>query len=1544
MKYQKYLFVIIATLLISISGFRVIENPVFISKLKESLRAYNSSCAEEKVYVQLDKPFYKPGEDIWFNVFVLNSNTLKPTNTSDVVYVELIDPKGNISSRLELIIKEGTAHGDFSTQGSAPGGLYHIQAYTQWMKNFGTENFFRKDIQVQHILTPRLLIKLDFEKESYGPGENVSAKLNVTNLKNEKEVNASVNFNVQINGNQILASEIRSDLQGEANIHFQLPDTLSTTDGLLQAIVKTQGVEESISRSIPIVLNKITVQFYPEGGHTLHNVHSKIAFKAVNEFGKSADIAGSIVDENNNVVTQFKSFHMGMGAFDLEPSEGKKYFARIETPSGNRSLTLLPQAIPHGFVLNLKGKSETTVDWSIFSTRDCYVHLVGQSHGEIYYAEKIQLKQGKNSITVSTEKFPIGIGVFTLFDAGGAEQCERLVFLNPNMGLTIRLKTDKPRYLPREKIHVSVETLDNHGKPVPAKVSLAVVDDQLITFADDKQDNILSSLLLSSEIKGDIQEPSFYFDPNEPKANEALDYLLMTQGWRRFVWEDVYENNRAFNYTPEKVKNLGGQLVNSHGVGFSSEVTLLELGNKKRIVKVQTTKEGHFLFRNIDPTIPILLLTKKPGKITVQKEKTLSASLNAKVGTVIHGDDKNENIGVIESPVPTRANSELVANESGLDINMAADVTQLNEVIVTGLGVENKRALTASITTIYENYLESKFSSETFENIMQGRVAGVIIQPQTGNPASQSNLIIRGISSFGGGRSEPLYVIDGHPVGTSLNQNFSNGSMIGPDDIQSIEVINSPEASALYGSRAANGAILITTRTWFGYYPFLTKQKPAKYSSLTILPRKFSATREFYSPATAIKNKTRTDFRTTVYWNHTLATDEEGKAAISFYNNDAVSSFRITAEGFSGSGLVGRKEEVYYTELPLSLDTKLPEFLGFEDVLKLPVRVKNETSDVISGKVTITLPMGLSVQEELIRRINVQPKSTETLWFTINPDGVEGDFSIAIKLESEGFADETKSIVRVQPTGFPVSLSFSAKELNKTVRLSTQDAEQNSLKAELIAFPDVLSDLFTGAESILREPYGCFEQVSSSTFPNILALQFLKQSGQVKSDIEKRAVKYIESGYSKLLSYEIKGGGFEWFGHPPAHEGLTAYGLVQFHEMKKVYPGVDDQMMKRTRDWLLGNRNGKGGYKQHTGKYGFSAASSDVTNAYITFALSETGTTDILPEYAHALAEVLESKDMYRMAIVASTAFNLGKVEDYNALVNNFKEKVRTTGFTDLKADHSIVRSYGHSLENETISLWTVALMKASSPDLTLVNDCIQHILKGRSYGQFGSTQATTLALKALTEYANLVRTIREDGDIQIFVDNKLAEKLHYEKHDREKLVLKEFAKKLNRNGDQTLRIQFDGTTEPLPYSVDIKWHTKKPQSSDQCKVNLSTALSARSVPVNGSVRLTSTLGNKTSDGLPMVVAVIGIPAGLSIQPWQLKELQEKAVFDFYEILNGNLVIYYREMAPNGEYIINLDLKAEIPGSYTARASSAYLYYTNEYKHWVNGNSIIIHN
>lgn len=1538
---KTYLSLGLVTLLILASAFQSTEPSPFLTKLRQQLVSYNADFREEKVYLQTDKPFYKPGETIWFNAFVLNSVNHKPTAMSDVLYTELIDPKGNVAAKATLVIREGTAHAEFQLHENDPGGLYQIRAYTQWMKNFDEEVFFNKKITVQRVITPRLLLNLDFEKEAYGAGDAVTAKLKVENLKNEIMDAARSAYTVSIDGSQILSSTVRTDSEGLATIQFDLPDDLSSTNGLLNVIVSADGYQESISRAVPIVLNKISLTFFPEGGHQVQGISGKMAFKALNEFGKGADISGSILDADNNKIASFESFHMGMGAFSFKPAKGKQYFARIESPRGNETLIPLPEALNSGLSLNLLSRDPNSLTWKIDSPFDGEVFLVGNVHAEMLYAEKISVKKGVNTVNVVTDNFSAGIGVFTLFNFQGIEECERLVFLNQDKGLNIELKTDKDKYQPREKVDLKVKTTDHRGKPVRAKLSLAVVDDQLISFADDKQHNILSALLLGSELKGEIQEPSFYFDPEEPKATEALDYLLLTQGWRRFTWKEVQKPSRKITYLPEKIKDVFGRVYHEKkGIGFATEVSLIELGGKKRIETVQTTRTGQFMFKNTDPTVSFLLVTKKPGKITLQKESTFSISLNDRAGTVWVPEKTDLSRPVKE--VAQQKPESPVGKNANVNISMSPDATSLGEVVVTGYGVVEKKAIAGSVAVV-EN-APALLPTQSLSNVLEGRVPGLLVQKASGNSGSANSIVIRGVNTLANNNS-PLYIIDGYPIGFSLNKAFSNGSIISPMDIASIEVMSSPEAAAIYGNAGANGVIVITTKSRLGYrhYYGTDIRKQGKYTSTRINPRTFTASREFYiPPPTDGTTETRNDFRTTVHWAHTLVTDQKGEAKVSFYNNDAVSAFRITAEGFSSEGSIGRKEQVYYTQLPLSLNVKFPQFLGLEDVLKLPVQLRNETNKTVTGKLKLKLAEGMIVEGDLMQNVSVQPQKAKTVYFTIRTEGKQGRFPVQLTLESKDYTDEIHHTFEVRPVGFPVRHSFSAKALNRTVSLTMSDVEQNSATAVLTTYPNVISDLFSGTESIIRQPYGCFEQVSSSTFPNILALQFMRESESVDKGIQRRALNYIKNGYKRLKAYEIKGGGFEWFGRPAAHEGLSAFGLVQFHEMKKVFPGVSEDMMNRTRDWLMKKRDGKGGFKQHKGKYGFSAARAEVTNSYITYALSETGTRDLEKEYLAAYNEATKSRDMYRMALVAHTAYNLGKREEYKALIREFKKQITSPDFTGFQADHSLVRSYGKSLQTEITALWTIALLKDNEPDLSLIEFCINRIVSNRKYGGFGSTQATALSLKALTDYAFLIKASEEDGEIELLVDNRHIESLTYKAGNREKLSTSNFASQLNHNGKQQLQIRFKDTKRAMPYTVDIQWYTKTPPSSKECKVQISTSLSASRVKVNETVRLTATVSNATAGGIPMTMGIIGIPAGLSLQPWQLKQMQEREVFDFYEITDGNLVVYYREMAPKAEHVIKLDLKADIPGEYSGAASSAYLYYTDELKYYTRGEKIVV--
>src|SRR5262249_49772466 len=178
---------------------------------------------------------------------------------------------------------------------------------------------------------------------------------------------------------------------------------------------------------------------------------------------------------------------------------------------------------------------------------------------------------------------------------------------------------------------------------------------------------------------------------------------------------------------------------------------------------------------------------------------------------------------------------------------------------------------------------------------------------------------------------------------------------------------------------------------------------------------------------------------------------------------------------------------------------------------------------------------------------------------------------------------------------------------------------------------------------MLQQPCGCFEQTSSSNYPNVMILRYLKQQAIAEPRIMERAAHLIDDGYKRLIGFETKSQGYEWFGAVPAHEALSAYGLVEFLDMKEIYD-VDGEMINRTAAWLRSRRDGKGGYLRDPKSLdSFGAASPEVTSAYITYSLTEAKQGDLEREIDASARLGSETRDAYLLSLVANTLLNSGR-------------------------------------------------------------------------------------------------------------------------------------------------------------------------------------------------------------------------------------------------------------------------------------------------------------
>lgn len=1424
-----------AALLTAIGTIRLSDRPDWVPaqneitrKIRERLAGFMEVRPEDRVYLQTDRPFYQPGDDIWFSAWVRDGMTLKPSGKSDIVTVDLIGPKGNVEKQLHLIAKGGLAAGDFSLSDEMPGGIYKLRAYTEWMKNDGEDRCFEKEVQVQEVVLPALKMKLDFVKKAYGPGDEVMATVEVTTNENRPLSNAALRCEVSLGGKQMQELQVSTDEKGNATVKFNLPGVLRTSDGLLNVLAEHNGSVESISRSVPIVRNQVELGLYPEGGDLVAGLPSRVAFRAVNEFGKAADLEGELVDERGTVVSTFSSLHMGMGSFRFTPAKNKTYYVRITRPTGIEKKYGLPEVLERGMVMQVESPDKNTARVRIASTETGEMSLVAQMRGKVLFSTAVPLIGSARTVEFPTSDFPMGVMQVTLFDSKGIARAERLMFVNRDRRLSVSIKPDKEKYLPREKVRLNILVKDERGLPAPALLSLAVVNDQLLSFADDRSGNILSRLLLQDDIKEKVEEPAFYFDKKQPKAKEALDHLMMTAGWRRFTWEQVLEQDIAEPVYSGKRAAIGGKVIDGYTVE-PVEGAVVMAGGKKHI----TGKNGECTIKGIELYEPVNVTIEKTG---YQRQVQHVADYGNDHTWYLYDNRPRPYYSRRGEPPMEMEAADALAPMANMGAGERSQVQRFKKSVAAADNREEKREVP-------------------------------VLKKQAAKNRPALNKDVK------------------HKEGKPL---------------------------AMAEKRLRAGAFL--------------PQATAYYRARTFAAPLYKLTEMV---------DVRTDFRNTIYWNPRIDVGHDGRHVVEFYASDDITSYRAVAEGMSPDGMAGRGEQVFFTQLPFQLLTKIPAHLTGGDEVQLPVTLKNNTAKPLGGILHASLPSNLEVLRVPDSVQTIMPGAAKTLYFACRVKQGHADTSVTIGFRACALSDELSAEVKIRPRGFPAKASFSGQYLDREFTFEARNVVDNSLRISFSAYPDVISDLMKGVEGILREPYGCFEQTSCTAYPNAMVLNYLKSSGSSDSRLLASAGDLLDRGYKRLTTFETPQKGYEWFGASPAHEGLTAYGIMEFADMKRAGQKIDEEMLDRTARWLLNHRDGKGGFtREKRALHDFGRISEEVMNGYIVYALADAGYNDIVKEYAAAAETAGKSGDAYLMALSANAAFSLGKKAEGNGMLASLQKKQADDGsFTG--SSHSITYSQGRSLGIETTALAIMAMLASEVPDVKSLENAVRWLLGMRDgSGAFSSTQGTILALKALTSYAVYNKRVKEDGEIVVYVDGKKVAVKQYRAGDRGELLIAGLEKFVRGEGKHTIRVKYFGVKQAMPYSVSADWNTTLPQSDDECALNVKATVLSKEAQVGETVRLNVVMSNKRSHDLPSAMAVVGIPAGLSVQPWQLKELQEKHVFDYYEINGDKLALYYRGVGPAAVHEIGLDLKAEMPGEFNCPATSAYLYYTNEFKTW----------
>ncbi|HEY1067207.1 MAG TPA: MG2 domain-containing protein [Pirellulales bacterium] len=680
----------------------------------------------------------------------------------------------------------------------------------------------------------------------------------------------------------------------------------------------------------------------------------------------------------------------------------------------------------------------------------------------------------------------------------------------------------------------------------------------------------------------------------------------------------------------------------------------------------------------------------------------------------------------------------------------------------------------------------------------------------------------------------------------------------------------------------------------------------------------------------------RVDFTETVFWNAGVFTSEKtGEATIGFELSDAVAGVRVFADAFNAEGALASSSILLESVEPFYFEPKTPLEVTAGDFVRMPIAVVNGTETAFTD-VALNADAG-AIGAALLKIADLPAGSRQRAILELPIGTYNGTASLVVSGSAGAYADKITRPLVVKPRGFPTELGRGGmlSSANPAVYefVVPETLVPGSLTTKAAVYPTPLGSLADALERMIQEPYGCFEQTSSSTYPLVMAQQYFMSHTGVDPSLIARSAGPLEAGYQRLAGYECKSGGFEWFGEDPGHPALTAFGLMEFTDMSKVR-SVDPALLARTRKWLLGKRDGKGGFDHSRRALHTWLAEPEVANAYVAWALLESGEKELAAEVKWVGEAAAKTANSFVLALAANVLHLGGDEAGYHRIVDKLIGRQDAKGFVS-GATQSIVGSSDETLDIETTALAALAWLR--NPAYTdNARRAVEYLAEQCKGGRYGSTQSTVLTLRAIVAWDQATSKPKAPGSLQLVLDGQpIGEAVAFDKDSQGALALPDFSAGL-KPGKHTVQVRMQDGAE-MPYMVAVNFSDDQPASSEKCRVDLQATL-ARNQFVEGDLgEVRVRVVNRANEKLPNPMAIIGLPGGLEPRHDQLKELVKAGKIAAYEVRGRDVIFYWRAFEPEAATEVAISVIAALPGDYTGPASRAYLYYADQDKDWVPG-------
>ena len=1510
-----------------------------------------------RVLLTTDKSLYQPSQTIHARALVMGSMDQKPVARRPVV-LRVADPKGNVVFRKDAVTSRfGVAHLDFRLADEINLGRYRVTARLRGNE----EPWAEKKVKVQRYVLPRFKVVVQTDRPYYQPGETVKGTVRCRYFFGKPVAGARVTIR-GLNGYTgltTIAGARRTDARGR--YAFSVPLSRRGRQGEVSSEVRLQawvtdsaGQRERADASLVLTSRPLKLSMIAEADRLVLGVRNRVFVMAGYPDGKPA--RGALVTLRASWgVSSARTNALGLATFAVLPQKGPKKwrcdgdddYDEADVPDGagvklqvvardrlgNRTLGRRCLGLaPRGALLARPATAISSPGQPLKVTllgpsakKDQVVHLDLLKGGQILLSLSRHLHRGRASFTVKPDAHLSGLlelRGYSLSRAGQRRGTSRMIYVDPPDGLRVKISADRKEYRPGQRARLRFQvTHSRTGAGVQAALGVVAVDEAALALSANPLDDprlffTLAELARETDdpevlpggrdLHGWIKTPRT--TTNAGQRAQAAEVLLAalrpltppaweTNPWarRREAWEEQASELVSAARTFAETHSVGQRTAR----GWRFHAALVPRMAAARAIKQKLKR---------DPWQRVV----RPWHLRKQDPSFVFAPLAAKLAPKRLAriyeelDDITASLGLRRERVPglRRAMGPLVYPR-----DLPARLVRLGKLkaheIVDPWGkpyrvVKDVRRLVVP----YEHCcLLSRFV------ILSAGPDGVTGTRDDVRPDSITWKV---------------------PLGPSGRLGRAAARLLRrvPNELCSKHCISCccDGWKTCCGCGSGSGGAGGFGTIGYGRGMGSLRGRSARMPRVAV---------------GAMPARVRSYFPETLVWKPQLITDASGEATLDLNLADSITTWKLDATASSARGLLGVSSTRIKVFQPFFVDLDLPSALTQGDRISLPVTVYN----YLETPQTVDLRLGhepwFSTTTNLRRQVALGPSQVKVVHFQLQAHKV-GPHDLTIHARATGSAqkpmsDAVRRSTTVAPDGIEHAVSHSGNLRAMAVHVMELPASAlpRPRKVSVTLYPGAMSQTMDGLDGMLRMPSGCFEQTSSTTYPNVLILDYLKRTRRLTPAVELRAKRLINLGYQRLISFEVSGGGFSWFGSAPANKILTAYGLMEFHDMARVY-AVDPKLISRTQRWLA-SKQSKDGSWAPDGHYINEGATnkfnSDLVRitAYVAHALEHTGYRGKALGRARAYVKrhAARARDPYTLALLGNLlARRRSDPLARDVFQRLWQARVHTPRGVGYKAPGStLTHGAGHSAVIETTALAALALLQQGAP-AQRVQPLLDTLVANKdSMGSWHSTQATILTLRALILKQQRFRgAVR--GRAEVLVDGKVQRTVRLKANQlaAHRLDLTSLAGK----GRHRVGLRFTGKGD-LQYHLTGRYWLPRVKGAGRekkgAKLSIQTRLDRQTLRTGQQARLSVEVRNRGKTAVEMPLVDLALPPAFTVEESDLTWLVSNRKVDKLQRVGDRALLYLTHLAPGKHLRFSVRLRARFPARVQLRPSVVYQYY-----------------